>query len=198
MSATYLDAGEELEHELSLLSELPLQVRLTANPLFDRATPRGSVAQKRGVICKLVCCGGQLDVKCNSLTGERACSTFAQAARMLRVKVLERHSREVCLAKAREHVTSQDGEASGTTVKNVHTVLMAGQIERQAATKAFRGFRLAEAHLVRCRAIEVDATSSREAAEQEVEVRREEMERFDGKRQKMDAGEKREADGQVS
>ena len=56
--------GEELLCELRALEALT-QVRLTQGCVFDRAKPSGSVAQKRGVICKITCCGGQLDVKCN-------------------------------------------------------------------------------------------------------------------------------------
>ena len=46
--------ADELAEALKELRELP-QVVLTESSVFDRAVPRGSVAQKRGVICKLLC-----------------------------------------------------------------------------------------------------------------------------------------------
>ena len=71
-----LDAhGEALAAEMRALDEMP-QVKLTASSVFDRAKPPGSDPDLRGVICKLRCCGRQLDVKCNKqLTGDTACPT---------------------------------------------------------------------------------------------------------------------------
>jgi hypothetical protein len=51
----------------------------------------GSVAQQRGVICRLRCCGHPLDQKCNDLTGDAACPTHVEAARRLRAKVAKQH-----------------------------------------------------------------------------------------------------------
>ena len=48
--------GEALAAELRALDDMP-QVKLTPASVFDRAKPPGSVAQQRGVICKLRCCG---------------------------------------------------------------------------------------------------------------------------------------------
>ena len=52
--------GEALAAELRALDDMP-QVKLTPASVFDRAKPPGSIAQQRGVICKLRCCGRQLD-----------------------------------------------------------------------------------------------------------------------------------------
>ena len=57
--------GEALAAELRALADMP-QVKLTPASVFDRAKLPGSIAQKRGVICKLRCCGCQLDQKCNA------------------------------------------------------------------------------------------------------------------------------------
>ena len=56
--------GEQLLEELRLLDAMP-QVKLTGACVFDRG--KGRVANKRGVICVLRCCGGQIDQKCNDL-----------------------------------------------------------------------------------------------------------------------------------
>ena len=50
--------GKQLLEELRLLDAMP-QVKLTNACVFDRGN--GLVANKRGVICMLRCCGGQLD-----------------------------------------------------------------------------------------------------------------------------------------
>ena len=63
---------DQLDTELRLLSELP-QVYLTEKCVFDRGN--GRIANKRGAICCLLCCGKQLDQKCNDLSGERAYPT---------------------------------------------------------------------------------------------------------------------------
>ena len=70
--------GDQLDTELRLLSELP-QVYLTEKCVFDRGN--GRIANKRGAICCLLCCGEQLDQKCNDFSGERACSTVVDAVR---------------------------------------------------------------------------------------------------------------------
>ena len=78
--------GDQLATELRLLNELP-QVYLTEKCVFDRGN--GRIANKRGAIsiCCLLCCGKQLDQKCNDLLGERACPTVVDAVRLLRAKV---------------------------------------------------------------------------------------------------------------
>ena len=80
--------GEALAAELRALDEMP-QVKLMPASVFDRATPPGSVAQQRGVICRLLCCGKTLDQKCNNSTDASACPTHVEAARKLRAKVAE-------------------------------------------------------------------------------------------------------------
>ena len=54
--------GGQLATELRLLNELP-QVYLTEKCVFDRGN--GRIANKRGAISCLLCCGKQLDQKCN-------------------------------------------------------------------------------------------------------------------------------------
>jgi len=76
--------GDQLATELRLLNELP-QVHLTEKCVFDRGN--GRIANKRGAICRLLCCGKQLDQKCNDLSGEGACPTVVDAVRLLRAKV---------------------------------------------------------------------------------------------------------------
>jgi len=73
--------GDQLATELRLLNELP-QVYLTEKCVFGRR-----IANKRGAICCLLCCGKQLDQKCNDLSGEGACPTVVDAVRLLRAKV---------------------------------------------------------------------------------------------------------------
>ena len=93
--------GEQLVAELRLLDAMP-QVKLTNSSVFDRAKPPGSNAQKRGVICALRCCGGQLDQKCNDKLGTDACPTHADAARLLRAKVTTRHGSVECVERAQQ------------------------------------------------------------------------------------------------
>ena len=80
--------GDQLATELRLLNELP-QVYLTEKCVFDRGN--GRIINKRGAICCLLCCGEQLDQKCNDLSGERACPTVVDAVRLLRAKVEKSH-----------------------------------------------------------------------------------------------------------
>ena len=67
--------GDQLATELRLLSELP-QVYLTEKCVFDRGN--GRIANKRGAICCLLCCGEQLDQKCNAsrARGRTACKLW--------------------------------------------------------------------------------------------------------------------------
>ena len=78
--------GDQLATELRLLSELP-EVYLTEKSVFDRGNGRIANKPKRGAICCLLCCGEQLDQKCNDLSGEGACPTVVDAVRLLRAKV---------------------------------------------------------------------------------------------------------------
>ena len=87
--------GDQLDTELRLLSELP-QVYLTEKCVFDRGN--GRIANKRGAICCLLCCGEQLDQKCNDLSGERACPTVVDAVRLLRAKVEKSHGVGRCIS----------------------------------------------------------------------------------------------------
>ena len=73
--------GDQLATELRLLNELP-QVYLTEKCVFDPGN--GRIANKRGAICRLFCCGRQLDQECNDLSGERSCPTVVDAVRVLR------------------------------------------------------------------------------------------------------------------
>ena len=59
-SALQATDGESLGAALRQLEDMP-QVRLSSKCVFDRAPVCGTVPQKRGVICKLLCYGVQLD-----------------------------------------------------------------------------------------------------------------------------------------
>ena len=123
--------GEALAAELRALDDMP-QAKLTRASVFDRAKPPGSVAQQRGVICKLRCCGRQLDQKCNDLMGDAACPTHVEAARRLRAKVAEQHGSAACLAKA-EQKLAEEGSGSSGTVESAFSVMMGAQLVRQRA-----------------------------------------------------------------
>ena len=89
--------GDQLDTELRLLSELP-QVYLTEKCVFDRGNGRIANNNKRGAICCRLCCGEQLDQKCNDFSGERACPTVVDAVRFLRAKVENCHGVGRCIS----------------------------------------------------------------------------------------------------
>ena len=126
--------GEALAEELRLLGDMP-QVHLTPGCVFDRATPKGSLANKRGVICRLLCCGGQLDSKCNYQTGEKGRPDFVAATKDLRAKVAKHHGSESCAQKGRQ---AKAASASGSTAPpgNLFAAIMSAQIARQHASAA--------------------------------------------------------------
>ena len=113
--------GEALAAELRALDEMP-QVKLMPASVFDRATPPGSVAQKRGVICRLLCCRKTLDQKCNELSGDAACPTHVEAARMLRAKVVKQHGSAACLARA-EQKLAEEGSSSGRHLESAFLMM---------------------------------------------------------------------------
>ena len=161
LSAALAAHGEQLLAELQLLSELP-QVRLTAAAVFDRAKPRGSVAQQRGVICKLTCCGGQLDVKCNDRSDDRACPTHVEAAQRLREKVLAQHGSPSCLERARR---AAEGASASAPPANAFAQMLGAQVALQRAATALTR---AEQRLEAARAHEAEAARVRGAAEQQL------------------------------
>ena len=126
LSAALEAHGEALAAEMQALEDMP-QVKLTPASVFDRAKPAGTKAQQRGVICQLRCCGGQLDRRCNDLTGDKACPTHVEAARMLRAKVVEKHGSEECAAKARQKLAEEGGE------QTAFSVMMRAQLIHQRA-----------------------------------------------------------------
>merc|ERR1711908_115108 len=87
-NATVPPVEDKLLRELRLLNELP-QVHLTEKCVFDRGN--GRIANKRGAICRLLCCGKQLDPKCNDLSSEKTRPTVVDAVRLLRAKVEKSH-----------------------------------------------------------------------------------------------------------
>ena len=99
-SALQAHAGDQLATELRLLNELP-QVCVTEKCVFDRGN--GRIANKSDAICCLLCCGKQLDQKCNDLSGERACRTVVDAARLLRAKVEKSHGVARCISCVRNY-----------------------------------------------------------------------------------------------
>ena len=123
--------GEKLAAELRALDDMP-QAKLTPASVFDRAKPPGSVAQQRGVICRLRCCGKPIDQKCNDRTGDAACPTHVMAARMLRSKIAEQHGSAACLAKAKQKLAEESSGSSGP-VESAFSVMMGAQLVRQRA-----------------------------------------------------------------
>ena len=113
MAAALEAQGEQLLAELEALAAMP-QVDLTPNSVFNRG--KGAVPNKRGVICKLVCCGGQLDVKCNKTNFP----THVDAARQLRANVAEKHGSAECLTNAAAARASR-GTSSTATPENAFT-----------------------------------------------------------------------------
>mmetsp|Transcript_30291 Transcript_30291/g.65122 ORF Transcript_30291/g.65122 Transcript_30291/m.65122 type:complete len:197 (-) Transcript_30291:94-684(-) len=127
--------GEALATELRLLDEMP-QVKLCPACVFDRSKPLGSTANKRGVICKLLCCGGQLVKKCNTSTGTNARPTLVEAARHLREAVSEEHGSEACTEKgrqAKEALTSRPAPP-----EHAFAAIMGAQIVSQRASAALK------------------------------------------------------------
>lgn len=174
--------GEELAQELQLLLGM-VQVRLSAGSVFDRAKPKGSVAQKRGVICKLLCCGKQLDQKCNDLSGEKACPTHVEAARLLRRKIEAQHGSPECLAKARGAVGAAQGDsnASDPPVDNAFALMMANELAKQRARKTLRQ---KEQLLQQSEQQLLHAKQMSEHARSEYEEVKAEVDRLEGKEQK--------------
>lgn len=130
-------SGQQLVDELKALEELP-QVRLTARSIFDRAVPPGSVPQKRGILCKLLCCGKQLDVKCNALAGKQACPTHVEAAKKLRLKILAQHSSELCVQKARYAAAEEGCSLLPSDRSEAFAVMLGSQLDRQRVRVALK------------------------------------------------------------
>ncbi|KAL1530034.1 hypothetical protein AB1Y20_000959 [Prymnesium parvum] len=167
--------GDALAVELDRLSHM-VQVKLTEGSVFDRAKPRGSVARKRGVICKLLCCGRQLDQKCNELIGDSACPTHVEAARMLVAKVEKYHSSAECLEKARLRSVAEDSSRATTREPplNALAAMMQRPLAKQRAVAALKAsekrMREAEAEHVEARqAVErlADDKSKHQTAEED-------------------------------
>ena len=159
LKAALNEHGEQLLDELRCLEAMP-QVRLTPGCVFDRAKPPGSDAHKRGIICKLSCCGKQLDVKCNTLTGDAACPSVLDAARRLRKKISEQHGGVDCLELA------QQAQASTGPPANAFTVMLRASLGPKLAEKAMKQTEL-QLQLAQTR--EAAARQEREAAEQQLE-----------------------------
>ena len=128
MAAALAAQGELLLAELKALDAMP-QVDLTPAAVFDRG--KGAVPNKRGVICKLVCCGCQLDMKCNATDRP----TPVEAARHLRAKVAAKHGSAECLTKAAK-VRAARGASSTTPPEHAFAALLGAQLKRQRATTA--------------------------------------------------------------
>ena len=136
LEAALQASGEQLVVELQALEEMP-QVKLTPASVYDRAKPAGSVANKRGVICKLLCCGGQPGVKCNDKSGPGACPTHVEAARQLRANVARDHGSEACLEKARQSRASQ-GTSCAAVPESAFAVMLDAAVSKQRAASALR------------------------------------------------------------
>jgi hypothetical protein len=157
---------ERLTLETAQLEQL-VQVRLVPSSFFDRAKPPGSVAQQRGVSCKLRCCKRYIDQKCNDyMDGDpRACPTHFEAARLLRAKVEEKHGSAECLAKAREALAAEAAAGASSTaatpVAPTVAQLMANQL---AIQRAHRELKAAQQQLEQSAEAERIASEARAAA----------------------------------
>ena len=152
--------GERLLEQLRLLEQMP-QVRLVPSSIFDRATPPGSNPQLRGVSCKLRCCKGGIDQKCNASTGENACPTHVEAAQLLRAKVMAKHGSAECIAKAQASLAAEaeqgaaGSSSSGAAAEDFFAVILGRQLAIQKAQRVValteeRALHLAEAERELC------------------------------------------------
>ena len=165
-----IEADEErLVDAMAGLEQLP-QVRIVPSSLFDRAKPPGSVAQQRGVGCKLWCCKKYIDQKCNELdaTNPNHCPSFVEAAQLLRLKVQQKHGSSECLAKAQEAMAAEAAEGSSSGAPSERTVaqLMANQL---AIQRAHRAVQSAEQAFCQTAEAERVASERRAAAARELE-----------------------------
>ena len=139
----------QLDTALRLLRELP-QVYLTEKCVFDRGN--GRVANKRGAICTLRCCGQQLDQKCNK-TARR---TVVDAVRFLRAKVEESHGVGRCISSPQETMTLTATTDLGSAAPR-HTDAFAAMMSRPVAQQqARRKLKAAEQLVETCTAQELD------------------------------------------
>lgn len=136
LAAALEASGEQLIVELQALDTMP-QVRLTGAAVFDRAKLAGSDPNKRGVICKLLCCSKQFDVKCNRRNGPGACPTVLEAAQQLRAKVARDHGPEACLEKAGLARASQ-GTSSTAPPEDAFAVMLGAAVARSAVQRRTR------------------------------------------------------------
>ena len=170
LNAAMAADGERLVEQLRLLEQMP-QVRLMPSGIFDRAKPPGSNPQLRGIFCKLRCCSGMVDQKCNALTNEKACPTHVEAAELLREKVLKKHGSTACLEKARAVMAQETAERqaageSSTAPENAFVEMLGRQL---AIQKAQREVKLAEERARRSAEAELEASCAREAADAALE-----------------------------
>ena len=172
LAAALEASGEQLIIELQALDAMP-QVKLTGAAVFDRAKPAGSDPNKRGVICKLLCCGKQLDVKCNGRNGPGACPTVLEAAQQLRAKVARDHGSEACLEKAGLARASQ-GTSSTAPPEGAFAVMLGAAIAKQRATSALR---CAEENVAQQNARAAQATKEAETAAASLAAAQEEARR---------------------
>ncbi|KAL1529633.1 hypothetical protein AB1Y20_000575 [Prymnesium parvum] len=138
--AAAMSGKEELKREILLLKAMP-QDRLLDGSVFDRAMPPGTTAQLRGVVVKLRCCKKPFDQKCNELDGPRACITHADAARLLRQKIVKLHGSEECMKKVEAGLAleSAEGSSAGPSRSAFHAM------RRELTTEAARA-QIARAH----------------------------------------------------
>ena len=83
--------GDQLATELRLLQRAAAGLPVPHGEVCLRPGERSHCKQAGCAICCLLCCGKQLDQKCNDLSGERAYPTVVDAVRLLRAKVEKSH-----------------------------------------------------------------------------------------------------------
>ena len=122
------------------------------------AAPQSRRAQQRGVRFSTWCCG-QLNRKCNNLSGEGACPSWIEAVRYVRGQVEEKHNGMECsrlLPLAEQQLALMTGD------KCAFAKMMGAQVARQRAVSDVEIFKRA---LVPLRAAERAAREAREEME---------------------------------
>ena len=161
--------GEALWEELRLLAQMP-QVRLIPGSIFDRATPAGSDAQKRGVQIKLRCCKKTLNKKCNDLKDEeKARPTHVAAARALRSWVTTKHGSAECLEKANEALRSELAAGSSSAEEKTADAFARWLARPRVLMEAQSEVLRAEKALVQLLKAEEDAREARRAGAEQLE-----------------------------
>ena len=132
-----------------------------ATPLSTTTTtaPQSRRAQQRGVRFSTWCCG-QLNRKCNNVSGEGACPSWIEAVRYVRGQVEEKHNGMECLEAAATRRAAAGADDTGD--KCAFAKMMGAQVARQ---RALSNVEIFKRELVPLRAAERAAREAREEME---------------------------------